>query len=388
MQRICGSLAAHGYDCLLVGRLRNNSKRLPIFTFRTHRIKCYFEKGKFFYLEYNLRLFFFLLSRNFSAICAIDLDTLFPATLVSSLKKNKLVYDAHEYFTEVPEVVNRKTIKAVWEQVAKTCIPKADSCYTVGPKLAEILGNKYHNDFEVIRNLPSINNSPPVGGARGGQTQEAPAISDFNIAPASNKQPTSNQETKGQKNSPPTGEVRVGQIILYQGALNEGRGLEELIKAAVNLPVKVLVAGEGDLSQSLRKLAKDLGANNVEFLGFIDPTELKAITAKAWLGYNLLENKGLSYYYSLANKYFDYAAAGVPCLISPFPEYLDLNATYNMSVESELKANDIIEKVEQLLKNKEQYNMLSENCLKAANQLNWQNEERKLFEIYDGLFNR
>jgi glycosyltransferase involved in cell wall biosynthesis len=350
MQRICTSLAKAGYDCTLVGRLLPNSKPLPVFSFRTHRIKCHFTKGKLFYLEYNLRLFFYLMGQKTWTICAIDLDTLLPATLLKRARKNKLVYDAHEYFTEVPEVVNRKRVKAVWEWLAKTCIPKADLCYTVGPKLAEILGNKYNSDFGVVRNLPVSEstqvrkNSPPVGGARGGQ-----------------------------------------KFILYQGALNEGRGLEALIEASNDLPVSVVLAGEGDLSHSLREQAKNLNTVNVEFLGFVKPAELKAITSKAWLGYNLLENKGLSYYYSLANKFFDYANAGVPCLNSNFPEYNALNEAYDCSLQIELTKEAIIDAVQKLLNDESEYKRLSENSKKMAANLNWENEEKELIKLYEQL---
>ena len=350
MQRICSSLAKVGYDCTLVGRLLPSSKPLPVFPFRTHRIKCHFTKGKLFYLEYNLRLFFYLMRQKTWAICAIDLDTLLPATLVSQVRKNKLVYDAHEYFTEVPEVVNRKRVKAIWEWVAKTCIPKADLCYTVGPQLAEILGERYKSDFGVIRNLP----------------------------------------VSVQSGSSPAGEVRWGQnlpekFILYQGALNEGRGLEALIEASNDLPVSVVLAGEGDLSHSLREQAKNLNTVNVEFLGFIKPPELKAITAKAWLGYNLLENKGLSYYYSLANKFFDYANAGVPCLNSKFPEYNALNEAYDCSLQIELTKQAIIDAVQKLIVDESEYKRLSENSKKMASNLNWENEEKELIKLYEQL---
>lgn len=350
MQRICSSLAKVGYDCTLVGRLLPSSKPLPVFPFRTHRIKCHFTKGKLFYLEYNLRLFFYLMRQKTWAICAIDLDTLLPATLVSQVRKNKLVYDAHEYFTEVPEVVNRKRVKAIWEWVAKTCIPKADLCYTVGPQLAEILGERYKSDFGVIRNLPVSEstqvrkNSPPVGGAGGGQ-----------------------------------------KFILYQGALNEGRGLEALIEASNDLPVSVVLAGEGDLSQTLRDKVKGIGAGDVKFLGFVKPPELKAITAKAWLGYNLLENKGLSYYYSLANKFFDYANAGVPCLNSDFSEYNALNEEYDCSLQIELTKQAIIDTVQRLLDDESEYKRLSENSKKMASELNWENEEKELIRLYEQL---
>ncbi|MGB0431768.1 MAG: glycosyltransferase [Bacteroidia bacterium] len=328
--------------------------------FRTYRIKCFFNTGKLFYLEYNIRLLFYLMSQKAWALCAIDLDTLMPATLVSLIRKYKLVYDAHEYFTEVPEVVNRKRVKAIWEWVAKTCIPKAELCYTVGPKLADILGEKYQSKFGVIRNLPVTAHFE----SKKDIYESYPELDSGSIS----KEHHHNR-----------------RFILYQGALNQGRGLEALIEASKDLNVAVVLAGEGDLSQNLRAQASALKVQNVKFLGFVKPDDLKTITAKAWLGYNLLENKGLSYYYSLANKYFDYANAGVPCLNSKFPEYDALNQQFNCSREINLSAKAIVSEVEYLLNNQVEYEQLSRNSKKMADVLNWENEEKKLIELYEQL---
>ncbi|MBI1184202.1 glycosyltransferase [bacterium] len=343
MHRICNSLGRAGYHCTLVGRRLPQSQALSHQLFQTKRLRCFYNKGKLFYLEYNLRLFIYLLFRTeFHAVCAIDLDTLLPATLVAFIKRKKLGYDAHEYFTEVPEVVNRKLVKRVWHTVAKWCIPKTDFRYTVGHKLAEVFEQVYGKPFDVVRNVPVYRPFSKV------EKQE--------------------------------------KYLLYQGALNEGRGLEQLILAAPKLGMKVLFAGEGDLSDSLREMAAQSHAENIHFLGFVKPDELKEITAKAFLGYNLLENKGLSYYYSLANKFFDYAMAGVPCLISPFPEYESLNSIYKMAVPCELTAQGIVESVKALVADENNYTQLSNNCLAAAKELNWDKEEKELLKIYESVF--
>lgn len=343
MQRICSSLSTNGFHCILLGRKLPNSRVLPNFNFATKRLFCFFTKGKFFYLEYNLRLFFYLVFTHFHGVCAIDLDTLLPATLVAKLKGKKLGFDAHEYFTEVPEVVYRKCIKSIWQSVAKFAIPKTDFRYTVGPKLAVEFEQLYQVPFQVIRNLPVLQNIEV--------------------------------NTTGEK------------YLLYQGALNEGRGLEVLLSAAKNLEIKIILAGEGDLSDSLRSYVRQNNlTDKVRFMGFIEPNELKILTAKAFLGYNLLEPRGLSYYYSLANKFFDYTMASVPCLISLFPEYDALHQKYLMAVPCLLQEKDIIKQVHFLLQNPEEYRNLQENCRKAAADLNWQNEEVLLINIYHAAF--
>ncbi|MEM9023155.1 MAG: glycosyltransferase, partial [Bacteroidota bacterium] len=78
MSRICTSLAKAGYAVTLVGRERKGSEPLREKPFQQVRLRCFWEKGKLFYLEYNLRLFVYLLRNRFDILCAIDLDTILP----------------------------------------------------------------------------------------------------------------------------------------------------------------------------------------------------------------------------------------------------------------------------------------------------------------------
>ncbi len=343
MQKICRSLANAGYEIELVGRERNTSAALLNEPFKQTRLKCTFNKGKLFYFEYNLRLLFYLLFQKFDALCAIDLDTIVPVYLAGKAKGAKLIYDAHEYFTEVPEVIRRPSVKRVWEWVERTFVPKFDLAYTVSPALAELFSKKYGKEFQVIRNIPLLVQPSTV-----------------------NRQPST---------------------ILYQGALNEGRGLEHLIEAMKDIDAKLLLAGEGDLSDELRSLTKKLNLEHkVEFLGFVKPDKLKELTAKATIGINLLEHKGLSYYYSLSNKFFDYIHAGVPQVCIAFPEYKKINDEYEVALLVESCDVDEIKKaITPLLSNDDLFKRLQKKCEVCSHDLNWQNEEKKLVALYDEL---
>ena len=48
--------------------------------------------------------------------------------------------------------------------------------------------------------------------------------------------------------------------ILYQGALNMGRGLEQLIDAMPQVAGRLVICGEGDLSAALREQAERLAS--------------------------------------------------------------------------------------------------------------------------------
>lgn len=348
MIRICHSLVREGYSVLLVGRQLPTSVPLQNMAFEQKRLNCFFQKGKVFYLEYNLRLIFFLWRQSFDLICAIDLDTLAPGFLISRIKGRSCVYDAHEYFTEVPEVVDRPFTRAIWGLLARTIIPRLRYAYTVGPQLAQIFQQQYGTPFASIRNLPRR------------QSEHIPL--------ADNTQE---------------------KIILYQGRLNAGRGLETAILAMQDIERAVLwLAGEGDLSDSLRQLVKDKKLENkVKFLGYLEPDALRQLTLQAYIGLNLLEHKGLSYYYSLANKAFDYIQAGLPSIQMDFPEYRALQEQYEVfALLEKLEVDTLVKLIQQLLDAEGPWLKLHKNCLAARKVLSWEQEEQKLAAFYRQLF--
>jgi hypothetical protein len=110
MERICSALAENGYDVCLIGRADKNSNALDKRSYEQQRIICSFEKGKLFYIEYNFKLLWKLLFTKTDIICSIDLDSILPGYLASLLRGKTIVYDAHEYFTEMEEVVSRPII--------------------------------------------------------------------------------------------------------------------------------------------------------------------------------------------------------------------------------------------------------------------------------------
>jgi glycosyltransferase involved in cell wall biosynthesis len=189
---------------------------------------------------------------------------------------------------------------------------------------------------------------------------------------------------------PPTPtEDSLNGYILYQGVLNEGRGLEALLDAMPQVSARLVICGEGDLSAELRARAERLGllaSGQVEFRGFVLPTELRTITQQASLGVMLLENRGLSYYYSLANKFFDYLHAGIPQLVVDFPEYRRLNDLYDVAEVVALTPDSLAAAINRLLRaDPARYQELAQNCRRARLELNWQREEQTLLALYASL---
>jgi glycosyltransferase involved in cell wall biosynthesis len=347
MLRICTSLAKAGYEVFLVGRMMTNSQAFENQYFKSKRFNLIFNKGKFFYVEYNIRLFIWLLFQRFDIICSIDLDTILPCFLVKILRGGKtMVYDAHELFTEVPEVIRRPTVRKIWLGLERFIVPKLRHCYTVSQSVANEFERRYLVKFELIRNLPL----------------RRIALSPITHHPL--------------------------PIILYQGSLNEGRGLETAIEAMHDIENAVLwLAGEGDLSEILRGMVKEQKLEKkVKFLGYILPEKLPAITAQAHIGIQMSEDKGLSYQLSLSNKFLDYIQAGVPQICTRFVEYQRLNEQYGVAILiDKTDKHLLIQAVNRLLNDKGEYEKTKNNCLKAAEKLCWEEEEKRLIAFYNSL---
>ena len=378
LQRSCASLAAAGYRVRLVGWQRPASAPLAPQPFGQHRLRGWFQRGKLFYVEYNLRLLAYLLSQRADLWVSADLDAALPTWLRARLGGQPFGYDAHELFPEVPEVVARPAVRRVWRWVENFIVPRARLRYTVGPALAALFAQRHPGcPFGVVRNVPEFSSS-----VLRIKSEESEAGT---LAAPNTQHSTPNIQPPTPDPQPP--------ILLYQGALNAGRGLAELLVAlpqfSAQLPARLLVCGEGDLSDTLRARAAGLGllaSGQVEFRGFVRPPALRQLTAQATVGIMLLENVGLSYYYSLANKFFDYVRAGIPQLCVDFPEYRALNAEYEVALlVPDLAPATLVAALARLLPDGrpgELYQRLAANCARARQHWCWENEEPTLLALY------
>lgn len=342
MHRICDSLVRAGYEVTLVGRELPSSKLLQSRSFSQKRLKCIFHKGFLFYMEYNIRLMWWMMFQKADIINAIDLDTIVPAWLVARLKGKKVVYDAHEWFPYCPEIIERPKVHKFWLQIENIFVPKMDKVYTVSQSIAQELSQAYHQEVGLVRNMP------------------VKRIAQSN---------------------------KTASYILYQGALNIGRGIEELIEAMPFIEMPLYIAGQGDIEKELKQKVINLNLQDkVKFLGQLTPDELWTYTQNAFIGVNLLQNLGLNYYYSLANKFFDYVQADVPQISMDFPEYRLMNKQYEVAVLiKDLQTQTIVKAISELIQNPQHYTHLQEQCRQAKNIWNWEEEQKNLLNIYEQL---
>ena len=353
VDRTCNALVKAGYEVLLIGRRRRDSKTLAPRSYRMHRMRLLFDKGPLFYAEFNIALFIYLLAHRYDLLVSNDLDTL-PANYLATRLKHPFtplphLHDCHEYFRGVPELVGRKKVTAVWKWIEDRMFSKLTAVVAVNKSVADIYTREYGNKIGVIRNVPFRKSLS--------QTSEKAPLA---ILPGQN-------------------------MVLYQGAVNIGRGLEEAIMAMKYLGPEVIlvIAGVGDIFEYLKKFTSEQGlSERVRFLGQVPFQELHAYTLMADIGLSIEKDVSINYHFCLPNKFLDYIQANVPVLVSHFPEMEAIVNQYQIGefLESHDPAS-IAAKIDSMLKNTEKLAFYKKNLQKAAEELCWEKEEQKLLDF-------
>lgn len=344
MFRICNTLTDLSYEVILVGRKRKKSLPFGHHRFSFERILCYFERGFLFYLEYNLRLTYFLfgnIDKN-DIIYTVDTDTLLAGGVVKWVKRCHQIFDAHEYFTKVPELIHKPLVRKVWSVIEKIFIPKADVHITVSQSLAKLFSGKYGVSFTELYNVPNL------------------------------------VEIK-EKSLP-----KSVSVIIYIGMLNAGRGLEQIIWAMNDITdAELWIVGHGDIAEELQQIAESSEASQrIIFKGWKSAAETQTLLQQATVGINLLDGSSESYYYSLANKFFDYMHAELPSVNMNFPEYQSITERFEVGILLEdLNSEKMAVTVNSLLRDKVKLEHLKSECRKAKQFFNWEHEARKLSEL-------
>lgn len=318
VHRACMALLQAGHHVTLIGRMLPHSPHI-IRPYHTVRMHLLFRKKALFYAEYNLRLLLRLLLSRADLFYANDTDTLLANYLAARLRRKPMLFDAHELFPEVPELVGRPHVKAFWQHIEDLILPRIArrndmAAITVCHSIADIYHHRYGLHMDVVRNVPI---QPLCRGLR-------PC--------GANSQPSTINPPLSTLNPPLSTLKRAGKrLLLYQGAVNVGRGIDWVMHAMPLLPqCHFIVAGDGDEYHNLLALKEKMQLHNVTFLGRLSPDQLRQLTPLADLGISLLENRGLNYYYSLPNRLADFAAAHVPVLATDFPEIRRLIQRYHI----------------------------------------------------------
>ncbi|WP_414054040.1 glycosyltransferase [Macrococcus equi] len=280
-----------------------------------------------------------------------DLNTL-PQGIICSkfrLKPKKLVYDSHEVQTSRTGY-NPKTIKLFESFMIKFVDEMIVENHTRAKKNEELYGF-YPNTLYNYSELYDIEEKPDV---------------DLHAE---------------------LGLPKDEKILLYQGGLQKGRGLELLIEMMPQVKEGTLVfLGAGKLEKKLKEMAANSPVSDrIKFVEKVHFKALPSYTKQAYLGFQVLQNICFNHYSASSNKLFEYIMAHVPVVSCNFPEVKAVvEQGVGISVDSH-DVNQIAHAVNTLVTDEKLRSQYSEKCKEIKKIYNWDNEQKKLLEVYKKL---
>ena len=258
----------------------------------------------------------------------------------------RLVYDTHELETETngSNGIRKKLSKLI----EKILIKKCDLVFVVSENIADWYMKEYNISRPVVvKNAPKLFKQINTNYFR----------ENLNI----------------KKDS---------RIVLYQGRLSKGRGVDlllECFKLRNDDKVVIVFMGYGELENSI-KIASNK-KNNIFFHPAVAPEIVLKYTSSADIGISFIENTCLSYYFCLPNKLFEYAMAGLPVIVSNMKEMKELVEKYDMGIvvqDDKIKSiNSAIDKI--IGSNIEQ---MKQNARICAEENSWETQEIKMINEY------
>lgn len=342
-----------GYAVHVIGMMTPESKplgawdgirvtRLDVGTRRSLRVRY----ARFWRAVYRL-----LREEAPDAIHANDLDVLAPCWFAARKLRVQLLHDAHELWVELPSLVGRPHIRAIWSVLAHALIPRCDAVVTVSDGVAGEITKRYGVNPVVVRNLPT----------RSGPVEPAPLRHRLGIPSEA-------------------------PLLIYQGGLLPGLGIDRAVDAMDYLPeAHLIIIGGGPLRDEIeRHIEQSASRDRVHLLPPVPFAELKPITTACDVGLYLGSSAGLNLQYALPNKLFEYIAAHVPPVITDWPDQAAIVRRYDVGtvVPPDSTPEQIATAVRETLANRDRY---IANCRIAADELVWENDAVQLLEAYAKL---
>ena len=292
-------------------------------------------------------------NRKYDIYHSNDLNTL-PQGILSAklrLRKRKLIYDSHEVQTDRTGY-NPKTIKLV----EKFLLRFVDKMIVENHTRAAFNEELYGFYPDVLHNYPFVQDT----------TQQQEKVDLHNLL-----------------NLPPD-----EKILLYQGGIQVGRGLDKIVKAVPMIKEGTVVfIGDGKKKDELMQLVKEMHLDErVKFLSKVPVEDLPKYTRNAYLGFQVLNNICFNHYSASSNKLFEYMMAGVPVIACSFPEIQNVVETNHtgICVDSH-DPQSIADGVNKLLSDVVLREQLSKNSLNASGKYNWAEEENHLLNYYSAI---
>lgn len=288
---------------------------------------------------------------NPDIIHANDLDALIPAYRAAKKLKCKLIYDSHEVYAENNWIASKKLYSLYLKATERYIVKRVDKMICVSNAAAEYFSKIYKIEKPLV---------------------------------VTNCCLQSEMVESKEKNN--------GFEIINHGQFYEGRGYDIMLEAAPLLKeepeIKLAIRGFGKMEDGLRKRAKELDAENFIFYPPVTVDKLIENASRSMVGVAITEPICLNFELSVSNKIFEYAAAGLPVIMSDIPEHRYLNEKYRFGIilENNLPKT-FAEAVKKMYLDKEFYDECAANARRLSNELNWENEFGKLISEERNLLN-
>lgn len=172
-------------------------------------------------------------------------------------------------------------------------------------------------------------------------------------------------------------------ILLYQGAVQKGRGLLQVIDAISLIPaLHCCILGRGEFSPVIAEYAARRGVlDRVHLLGAVPYNELLKWTAAADIGWCWIEPISHSYELALPNKLFEYAMARIPVLASDLPAVREIleQFPFGVLVSPAATAEELAQAIQHLLADRESYAQWAD---RAAREFCYERQQSRIRQMF------
>lgn len=304
----------------------------------------------FYYFEITIKQFCKGVRVRPKVVHVHDWFSLPSGWLISVLLRARLIYDAHELESDANGVT--KEMRFLVKSIERICWPKIDTFITVSRSILGWYMTEYGiKKCEVILNSPKIREIKEDN-----QTEENYLRDRFNIPDES-------------------------RVFIYIGVFEFGRGIENYLEAFTRQDMNhhLVFLGSGSLDNAIRKVIQ--GNNKIHIHEPVTHDQVIHLAKNADFGLCLIEDVSLSDWLCLPNKFFEYAFAGLPMIVSDFPELSEVVQSYSLGIAIGSKSEELVT----LLRNDSELDRLKRLVSNSdLHELSLEHQHTKLIALYFG----
>jgi glycosyltransferase involved in cell wall biosynthesis len=176
--------------------------------------------------------------------------------------------------------------------------------------------------------------------------------------------------------------------VAYIGGISRIRGIVEVVKAMQkqSSDARLQLGGSFSEIEFEKQIRKEVGWNKVDALGWLGRNDVKGVLHDSIAGLVTL-HPVINYVDALPVKMFEYMSAGLPVIASNFPLWKRIveGNRCGLCVDP-LDPQAIAEAIDYLVSHPIEAGQMGRNGQKAVlKHYNWENEEKKLIDFYNGL---